>query len=189
MARDIELVRVPKTNQHLRELMAVHYSQPKGFVGRSLCYLVLSKNVVYGGIVGGSATLHLPGRHEFLGTGEGKLNNIVNNTFYHVQKMDGKYPFRNFTVEVLKQWRLRVLDDWKTKYGDSVVGWESLVELPRTGTLYLRDGWEEVGITEGNTCKRIGGKGTDSWSGKRVWDTINKRPKRVFCKRVENDRS
>lgn len=25
-------------------------------------------------------------------------------------------------------------------------------------------------------------RGTDTWSGRRVWDTINLRPKRVFCR-------
>ena len=83
---------------------------------------------------------------------------------------------------VLKRFRERVSEDWKTKYGDLVLGFETLVELPRTGEVYKRDGWTEVGLTKGYTCKRTKGKGTDSWSGKRVWDTINLRPKRVFCK-------
>ena len=74
--------------------------------------------------------------------------------------------------------------DWESKYGDKVIGFETLVELPRTGELYLRAGWSEVGITKGYTCKRVAGKGTDSWSGKRVWDTKKLRPKRVFCKKV-----
>jgi len=46
----------------------------------------------------------------------------------------------------------------------------------------LRDGWEMVGQTKGFTCKRVAGIGTDSWGGKRVWDTENLRPKLVFIK-------
>jgi hypothetical protein len=49
------------------------------------------------------------------------------------------------------------------------------------------NGWEEVGITVGYTCKRVSGKGrhrTDSWTGQRVWDTKNKRPKRVFVRHL-----
>ena len=65
-----------------------------------------------------------------------------------------------------------------------MLGWETLVELPRTGTLYACDGWAEVGMTKGYTCKRVAGKGTDAWTGKRVWDTKNLRPKRVFVREV-----
>jgi hypothetical protein len=43
-----------------------------------------------------------------------------------------------------------------------------------------KDGWRLVGQTKGYTCKRIAGNSTDSWTGKRVWDTKNLRPKLVF---------
>lgn len=185
MESEVCLVEVPKTDFHLRNWMKIHYSQPKGFVGRSVCYLVICKDILYGAIVGGSATLHLSGRNDYLNVDKTGLNNIVNNIFYHIEKQEGKYPFRNFTVRVLESWRQRILIDWKRKYGDEVLGFESLVELPRTGELYKRDGWEEVGLTTGYTCKRVAGKGTDSWSGKRIWDTKNLRPKRVFCRRVD----
>lgn len=75
--------------------------------------------------------------------------------------------------------------DWFAKYQQSLLGLESLVELPRTGNLYLRSGWSEVGVTKGYTCKRVAGIGTDSWSGKRIWNTTELRPKRVFCYRYE----
>jgi len=165
--------------------MAVHYSNPKGFVGRNICYTVLWGGQYYGGIVGGSATLHLVGRDKFFGiTPETKrqmLVHIVNNIFYHVEP-HGKYPIRNFTVKVLELFRQTVATDWQKKYGDEVVGFETLIELPRTGEIYKRDGWTEVGITKGQTCKRVAGKGTDSWTGKRVWDTKNLKPKRVFVR-------
>lgn len=91
---------------------------------------------------------------------------------------------RWFTVEILAAFRERVAIDWAARYGDVVAGFESLVELPRTGECYKRDGWDLVGQTIGYTCKRVGGKGTDNWSGKRVWDTKNLRPKLVFVKRA-----
>lgn len=161
--------------------MGLHYSQPKGFVGRVLSYAVLYGEVYYGHILGGSATLHLPGRHEFLGTDRSCLNGIVNNIFFHVEPGVDGYPIRNFTTACLKLWTQVVARDWEAKYGDRVVGYESLIELPRTGECYRRAGWTEVGQTVGYTCKRAGGKGTDSWTGKRVWDVKNLRPKRVFC--------
>lgn len=86
--------------------------------------------------------------------------------------------------KTLALFRSTVCTDWFERYGNVVRGFESLVELPRTGEVYRRDGWVEVGITKGQTCKRVAGKGTDSWTGKRVWDTKNLRPKRVFVRNV-----
>ena len=168
--------------------MSRHYSQPNGFVGRNICYriYVLADGALipYGAIVAGSATLHLKPRDEFFGPVS--LNQIVNNTFFHVERArDGTYPIRNFTTEIIRKFRSVVVRDWNAQYGDIVVGFESLVEVPRTGKLYLRDGWVDVGVTKGFTCKRVAGRGTDSWSGRRVWDTENLRPKRILVRRVE----
>ena len=156
--------------------MAIHYSQPRGFVGRNICYLIMAGGVCYGSIAGGSATRFLPGREVV-----GSLNNGVNNIFYHVEKRNG-YPTRNFTAKVLKLYRETIERDWLEKYGDTVLWHETLVELPRSGECYKRDGWQLVGETKGYTCKRTAGKGTDAWSGKRVWDTVNLRPKLVFTR-------
>jgi hypothetical protein len=168
--------------------MLIHYSKPKGFVGRNICYRIEHDNVYYGSIVGGSSTLHLPGRDEFFGINKDnkkqKLLEIVNNIFFHVEPCNGQYPFRNFTQNVLKDFRIKIINDWKQKYGNSVIGFESLVELPRTGEVYKRDGWTETGTTIGYTCKRIAGYGTDNWTGKRVWNTQELRPKLVFCKKI-----
>jgi len=143
-----------RTDARLLAVMETHYSQPKGFVGRNICYAVLANDVYYGHIVGGSATLHLPGRHATLQTTRQNLNNIVNNIFFHIEKVGGRYPMRNFVNAVLATWRGVVSLDWEKKYGDRVLGFESLVELPRSGECYRRDGWIEVGITQGQTCKR-----------------------------------
>jgi hypothetical protein len=182
----IRLEPIKRTDLRILADMTIHYSQPKGFVGRNICYAVMAGDTYYGAIVGGSSTLHLVGRDEFFGlTRENKkqaLRQIVNNIFYHVEKRNGRYPVRNMVPTVLQMFRERVAEDWQTKYGDSVIGFESLIELPRTGDAYKRDGWIEVGITKGQTCKRVAGKGTDSWTGKRVWDVKNLRPKRVFVR-------
>lgn len=182
----IRLVQIKRTDPRILADMAIHYSQPRGFVGRNICYAIIVKNVYYGAIVGGSATLHLVGRDQFFGiTKENKealLKQIVNNIFYHIEKKEGKYPVRNMVPTVLRVFREQILHDWQTKYGDRVIGFESLIELPRTGDAYSRDGWIEVGITKGQTCKRVAGKGTDNWTGKRIWDTKNLRPKRVFVR-------
>jgi len=163
--------------------MQDHYSQPKGFVGRSICYLIYWEDQWHGAIVGGSTPRFLPGREDFFGNSD--FLSIINNIFYHaIRDEEGKYPCRNFTSRVLKEFRSRCYQDWIVKYGDVPQGFESLVELPRSGTLYRKDGWTETGITKGFTCKRVAGKGTDSWSGKRVWDTKNLRPKKVFSYKI-----
>lgn len=181
-----------RTDEKLLERMRSHYSQPKGFVGRSLCYSILLNEEYLGHIIAGSATLHLAPRDNYLaslGITKGlTLNNIVNNVFYDISKpVSGKYPKRNFTSIVLKFWRKQVVKHWEQFYGDKVLIFESLVELPRTGELYLKDGWNNVGVTKGYNCKRTSGKGTDNWSGRRVWDTKNLRPKRIFVKIEERN--
>lgn len=172
----LELVRIKRTDARLLRDMEGHYSAPKGFVGRNICYAVMFDGVYYGGIVGGSATRFLPGRGEIT-----DLNRVVNNLFFHIEPRDG-YPVRNFGQKVLAAFRDKIEADWRDRYGDEVVSFETLVELPRTGDVYKRDGWVEVGMTKGFTCKRVAGKGTDSWSGKRVWNTTDLRPKRVFLR-------
>lgn len=180
----LKLEQIKRTDSRILENMAIHYSQPKGFVGRNICYAILWNNIYYGAIVGGSATLFLPNRNEYFNIDKSKLNNIVNNLFYHIEKQNGEYPCRNFVPMVIKEWRRVIKEDWKNKYNDECIGYESLVELPRTGECYKRDNWDLIGQTIGYTCKRISGKGTDNWSGKRIWNTKELRPKLVFVKKV-----
>lgn len=86
--KSINLTRIRKSDPQLRGWMAAHYSAPKGFVGRQLIYLVLVDGIAYGAVVAGSATRFLPGREEFFGCSI-PLNNIVNNTFFHIEKQGG----------------------------------------------------------------------------------------------------
>lgn len=184
----IQFIRTPRTDNRLLCRMRTHYSHPKGFVGRNLCYAINHNDIYYGHIVAGSATRHLPGRHDYLGTNPSQLNNIVNNIFFNISPKKTGYPLRNFTTLVIEEWVNLVVNDWFTAYGDRVLGFETLIEKPRTGELYRRAGWELVGETKGYTCKRIAGKGSDSWSGKRVWNTSpdQLRPKLVLCYRVRD---
>ena len=177
----INLTITKRTDERLLQRMENHYSKPKGFVGRNICYAVEVGEDYFGHIVAGSATRFLPGLHEYLGTAPGQLNNIVNNIFFNVSPVDEKYPLRNFTTKVVSEFVKTVVVDWQDKYGDAVIGFETLVEIPREGILYKKAGWKTVGVTKGYTCKRCAGKGSDDWSGKRVWDTTNLKPKKVLC--------
>ena len=185
LSSGIKLKITKRTDYRLLARMKIHYSQPKGFVGRNICYAIYYNGIYYGHIVGGSAVMWLVGRDEFFYPLK-DLNTIVNNIFYNVSSPTGKYPIRNFTSKILLYFEQQIAKDWAAKYGDRIVGFESLVELPRTGELYLKAGYTLVGQTKGFTCKRTGGTGTDSWSGKRVWNTDEDdlRPKLVFCHKL-----
>lgn len=172
----LRLIPISRTFPQLLRDMSVHYSAPKGFVGRNICYAVAFDDGYFGAIVGGSTPKWLPGENR------PALNNIVNNIFFHIE---GPYPIRNFGQRVLALYRKQIELDWFLKYGDFVERHESLVELPRTGEVYRRDGWILQGQTKGQTCKRTAGKGTDTWTGKRVWDTENLRPKLVFARQPQ----
>lgn len=92
------------------EYMRIHYSQPKGFVGRNICYLIKFNGLHYGTAAFGSSTRFLPGRNEFFGLlSSNDLVKVANNIFYHIEKIDGKYPVRNFTTKVIKSLREREL--------------------------------------------------------------------------------
>jgi hypothetical protein len=178
-----------RTDPRLLERMAIHYSQPKGFVGRNIPLAVYYEDSYYGHIVFGSATRHIPGRNEALGMTIADLNLVANNIFYNISRVNGKYPLRNFTSRVVEEACRVVPILWYEKYGDKLIGFETLVELPRTGELYLKAGWEIVGKTVGYTCKRVAGVGSDGWTGRRVWNTGNDslRPKLVLVKKIEGD--
>lgn len=177
----IHLERTKKSDEYVQYLMSMHYSHPKGFVGRSLIYRIYNGIQLVGVIVGGSATLHLPGRNEFFGS-DFNLNHIINNTFFHIEN---NYDDKNIGTKILSMWRKQVIIDWREKYEDDVIGFETLVELPRSGSLYKADNWTQVGITKGYTCRRVSGQEKGVFGGKRIWNTnIDElRPKLVFCKK------
>lgn len=184
--KKILLVRTKRTDERLLARMAIHYSSPKGFVGRSICYAVVYNSAYYGHIVAGSAVRFLPNRNEYLGIAIEQLNNVVNNIFFNVSPVDGNYPVRNFTTKCVKEFERAAGIDWRSKYGDKVIGFETLVEKPRTGDLYKRAGWVVVGETKGYTCKRVAGRENATYSGKRVWnrDKDCLRPKWVLCHKI-----
>lgn len=182
----LRLVVTKRTDVNLLDRMKNHYSKPKGFVGRNICLAIFYNDTYYGHIVYGSATRFLPGRNEHLGVTLETLNIVANNIFFNISKVDDKYPRRNFTSYVLNESMNFIVPQRYNKYGDKLIGFETLVEVPRTGDLYIRAGWTKVGETKGYTCKRVSGNSTDTWTGKRVWNTDKNdlRPKIVLVKKL-----
>ncbi len=192
---NLRLVITKNTDIRLLDRMHIHYSNPKGFIGRNICYAILFGQDYYGHIVGGSATIHLGTRDKFFGIpsmgstptveSSARLNGIVNNKFFNCAKVGGTYPMRNFTTRILREFRLRILDDWKRIYGDDVIGYETLIELPRTGECYLRDGWVVTGETKGERIKTVRGKYKFAGVNRFVMRD-NLKPKLVMCRTVDS---
>lgn len=185
---EIKLVTIKKSDSELQANMKIHYSQPKGFVGRSICYRIDYDSITYGHIVGTSAIQVLRFRDIFFDVRTHRhINNFVNNGFYHIEKQNGRYPVRNFTTKVLLEFEKKIMEDWAKKYGDEIWGFESLIEPPRTGECYRRAGWTHFTETRGYSCRRVGGfeKGGSFTEGKRVW-TRNTKPKLIFYKKTLN---
>ena len=100
-----------KGDSDVKYLMSIHYSKPKGFVGRQIVYKIHYDDTFCGAIVGGSATKHLPGRNEFFDD-KFNLNAIVNNTFFHLLPglplNTGSKVLRLFRNNIIKDWELRI---------------------------------------------------------------------------------
>lgn len=169
-----------RTDRRLLHRMKNHYSKPQGFVGRVICYSIECFGEYFGHIIAGSATRFLLNRNEFFGIELKTLNLVANNIFFNCEPVSDKYPLRNFTTTEVVKFLNQIRVDWFTKYSDVLLGVETLVELPRTGELYKRSGFKELGVTKGFTCKRTSGIGTDSYGGKRVWNTENLKPKIIL---------
>jgi len=181
-----------------------HYSKPGGFVGRCLAYRVESGGLYLGAIVAGSATMHLQGRNEFFSISRNELGGIVNNVLFHIEPpwrnppiywdwlagksrvhLNRNYPIRNTAQKVLAQWREKVTKDWLAQYEQEVKGFETLVQPPRIGSVYRRDGWQVVGMTKGFSCRRVAGTAAgEKFGGKRVWTFDPSNKKLIFCKMV-----
>ena len=109
----MNLKQIKRTDNRILQNMDIHYSHPKGFVGRNICYAILYNDIYYGSIVGGSATLHLVGRDSFFNLTKDnkkeKLKNIINNIFFHMEKVNGEYPVRNMSVKILELFRKQII--------------------------------------------------------------------------------
>lgn len=191
--RGFYLEPISKGDKRLWDYAKVHYTKTRGFVGRFLGYCVnsLETDETFGVIVGGSSALYLQGREDFFGTKNLNLNQIIANTLFHIEKPKSTvdeegvvYPLRNTAARVLQVWRERVAEDWERKYGDEVLGFETMVLPPRTGACYKKDRWTYVAMTKGFLCKRVPGEeGGSGYSGKRTWKYNPDERKLIFCRK------
>lgn len=77
---------------------------------------------------------------------------FLNNNVYRLIET----PIKNCGTQVLKQFRLRVYNDYKIKYDTTLAGLVTFVEPPRTGAVYKADNWVYLGETQGVEVRRRG---------------------------------
>lgn len=178
------------------------------YVGRQLNYSIWCQGHEIGFTGIGSAILAMGGRDKFIGWTKQQrmahITNVANNWRYTL--INNLPP--NTGSKVLGLVTRRAREDWKNRYGDELVLLETLVELPRTGKVYIAAGWKPVGNTIGtqyewkNKCDvlpgdqitrgafKIGGKVDDtkvkvitgSTTSKLILvNTINKRWQKILC--------
>jgi hypothetical protein len=145
-----------------------------------LHYVIWYREEIVGVISGGSAAFAVKPRDEFFGLdlcksfdehfkderGElpsirnGMLGTIINNTVFRLEMRED-----NLATRILARWRRQVVTDWRERYDDWVLGFETYVveNEHRVGTCYRADNWTLVGRTTGD--KMIYCKKTEQFSG------------------------
>ena len=178
MKYNIELMRCKSSCYQYQQIRDRHYIPNHGSVGQQLHYLIFLDKEIVGIISGGSATYAVKCRDDFFGiTKENRavsLNGIIDNTVFRLEK-----NLPNLGTQILKQWRNRVIVDWKQKYGVDVVGFETFIiaNERRVGALYKADNWTFVGETTGSA------KAHDSGISNKQ-HRVETEKKLVFCKRI-----
>jgi len=171
-SNDITLQRVKKSDPIFSTLYLDHYPKSKGIVGRQLNYLIVRGNQILGIIGANSPPLNYKLFREYFGVDNDMvfLNNNVFRLIVHE---------KNLGTRVLKLFRNRIKKDYKSEYGDELIGLVTFVEPPRTGAVYKADNWDYLGMTEGKRCTRRGNLG--KWINKEWTDGVRKH---IFARRI-----
>lgn len=157
----IDLERVSPTTASYAAFWARHYPGSKGAIGRQLHYLVwLGYSPRLAGIIAaGEPMFRCAPRDRHLGLelapGAPPPPWLVSCVAF---RLEDAPP--GWASEVLSVWRARVRCDWLTQYGVQVRWYETLVEPPRIGTCFVRDGWKRLARrTAGRGARRPDGHG------------------------------
>lgn len=180
---EVDLFRVKRGDGYWSYLKRIHYANIQETIGRQLHYLVLYHGHIVGAITAAQSIWSSKPRDVFWGLNtlnrEFLLNNIICNTFF---RLEGRVE--NLGTRVLRLWRIQSARDWEQEYGDRVMGFETMVEPPRTGAMYLADNWVYVGDTAGFKKSRAGQKLYGVDIGELF--TASTTPKLIFCRWADN---
>lgn len=148
---DVNKIKLIESTKDASELIRMYhgYVPTTRYVGRQLNYTIKCQGYEIGFTGIGSAVMAMGGRDRFIGwTKQQRLANIIhvgNNWRYSLKD---NLP-KNTGSKVLSLVVDKAREDWKKRYGDELVLLETMVEAPRTGTVYLASGWIKVGMTIG----------------------------------------
>lgn len=121
-----------------------------------LVYENESNNLI-GAIGLNSAVLNLGERDRILGLNNSnkkrRLLNIANN--YRFALIKENITIQNAGSQILKSLRINGAKAWKRKYGNKLIGIETFVQPPWTGSVYKADNWSFLGETKGFKCSRL----------------------------------
>ena len=157
-------------------LKQYHYLGSLKTVGERMYYSIADENGDWLGImVFTSAARRLRHRDAWIGwTDEQRrrrLPLVVNNARFLLLP---ERTVPNLGSAVLKRINARLSADWQERYGHPVLVVETFVDPSRfNGTVYTAAGWEELGLTQGNSRKS------------RDYYEPNGQPKRLFVKALE----
>jgi hypothetical protein len=155
----LSLERVSPSTRAYAAFWARHYPGSKGAIGRQLHYLVWLDGQMLGIIAAGEAMFRCAPRDRALGlelaAGTPPPGWLVACSAFRVE--DAPYGVPS---QVLALWRAAVRADWARLYGHEVRWFETLVEPPRIGTCFVRDGWRRLARrTAGLGARRPDGHG------------------------------
>lgn len=121
-----------------------------------LIYENESNNLI-GAIGLNSATLNLGERDKLLKLNnrnkKKRLLNIANN--YRFALIKDNITIQNAGSQILKSLRNDGARAWKRKYGNKLIGIETFVKPPWTGSVYKADNWFSLGETRGFSAHRF----------------------------------
>lgn len=181
---DIRLERCKRTDPRYVAIRNRHYVPNNGACGRQLHYIIWYREEIVGVISGGSSAFGVKPRDKFFGLDLCKsfdesfedecgelpslrnemLGTIINNNIFRLEIHED-----NLATRILACWRRQVVNDWRERYDEWVLGFETYVveNEHRIGTCYRADNWKLVGRTAGHKmiyCKK-NDQFSDIWRG------------------------
>lgn len=119
------------------------------YVGRQCNYSIWCEGYEIGFFGWGSAVMAMKPRDDFIGwSKQQRLANLNHTATNWRFTLLNNLP-KNTATKVIHLSIIKGREDWKRKYGDDLVLVETLVEPPRTGTIYKASKWHMVGMTQG----------------------------------------